>query len=125
MDSEEAANKPASASSSSDEVKEAVKQEEVKVQQEPAKVEAEAVSTIETLTSTTTTTTTSSNSSNTIKKKKEHEDPDDDPDAVDGSPDGRFLKFPEEIGRGSFKTVYRGLDTNTGVELAWCELQVN
>ena len=38
--------------------------------------------------------------------------------------DGRFLKFPEEIGRGSFKTVYRGLDANTGVAVAWCELQV-
>uniref|UniRef100_A0A0R3S2E2 non-specific serine/threonine protein kinase n=1 Tax=Elaeophora elaphi TaxID=1147741 RepID=A0A0R3S2E2_9BILA len=29
--------------------------------------------------------------------------------------DGRFLKFDEELGRGSFKTVYRGLDTETGV----------
>lgn len=36
----------------------------------------------------------------------------------------RFLKFEEEIGRGSFKTVYRGLDTQTGVAVAWCELQV-
>ena len=51
------------------------------------------------------------------------EEEDDDPDAVDTSLDGRFLKFPEEIGRGSFKTVYRGLDANTGVAVAWCELQ--
>lgn len=28
-----------------------------------------------------------------------------------------------QIGRGSFKTVYRGLDTQTGVAVAWCELQ--
>lgn len=55
---------------------------------------------------------------------REEDDPDDDPEAVDTSHDGRFLKFPEEIGRGSFKTVYRGLDTNTGVAVAWCELQV-
>ncbi|GFR33378.1 uncharacterized protein TNCT_406071 [Trichonephila clavata] len=41
------------------------------------------------------------------------------------SPDGRFLKFEEEIGRGSFKTVYKGLDTLTGVAVAWCELQVS
>jgi WNK lysine deficient protein kinase len=27
------------------------------------------------------------------------------------------------LGRGSFKTVYRGLDTETGVAVAWCELQ--
>ncbi|OQR77551.1 hypothetical protein BIW11_07017 [Tropilaelaps mercedesae] len=39
------------------------------------------------------------------------------------SPDGRFLKFEEEIGRGSFKTVYKGLDISTGVAVAWCELQ--
>ncbi|KAI7791953.1 putative serine/threonine-protein kinase WNK1 [Triplophysa rosa] len=44
--------------------------------------------------------------------------------AVGTSPDGRFLKFDIEIGRGSFKTVYNGLDTETTVEVAWCELQV-
>ncbi|XP_071626881.1 uncharacterized protein Wnk isoform X3 [Temnothorax longispinosus] len=51
------------------------------------------------------------------------EDDDDEEKAVGISPDGRFLKFEEEIGRGSFKTVYRGLDTQTGVAVAWCELQ--
>ncbi|KAI1726376.1 protein kinase domain-containing protein [Ditylenchus destructor] len=44
---------------------------------------------------------------------------------IDKSPDGRFLKFDEELGRGSFKTVFRGLDTETGVAVAWCELQDN
>lgn len=44
--------------------------------------------------------------------------------AVASSPNGRFLKFNIEIGRGSFKTVYKGLDTETTVEVAWCELQV-
>lgn len=44
--------------------------------------------------------------------------------AVATSPDGRYLKFNIEIGRGSFKTVYKGLDTETTVEVAWCELQV-
>ncbi|CAD5219336.1 unnamed protein product [Bursaphelenchus okinawaensis] len=54
---------------------------------------------------------------------------DDDFDAeaeekpIDKSPDNRFLKFDEELGRGSFKTVFRGLDTETGVAVAWCELQ--
>ncbi|XP_045320027.1 serine/threonine-protein kinase WNK1 isoform X16 [Leopardus geoffroyi] len=43
--------------------------------------------------------------------------------AVGMSNDGRFLKFDIEIGRGSFKTVYKGLDTETTVEVAWCELQ--
>ena len=45
--------------------------------------------------------------------------------AIDKSSDGRFLKFDFEVGRGSFKTVYKGLDTDTGVSVAWCELQVS
>nr|CAD7458780.1 unnamed protein product [Timema tahoe] len=54
----------------------------------------------------------------------DHENDDDDEEkAIGASPDGRFLKFEEEIGRGSFKTVYKGLDTQTGVAVAWCELQ--
>lgn len=52
------------------------------------------------------------------------EEDEDEEKAIGISPDGRFLKFEEEIGRGSFKTVYRGLDTQTGVAVAWCELQV-
>lgn len=44
--------------------------------------------------------------------------------AVSQSADGRFLKFDIVLGRGSFKTVYKGLDTETGVAVAWCELQV-
>ncbi|XP_022176461.1 serine/threonine-protein kinase WNK1 isoform X2 [Myzus persicae] len=51
---------------------------------------------------------------------------DDDEEKATGiSPDGRFLKFDEELGHGSFKTVFRGLDTQTGVAVAWCELQEN
>uniref|UniRef100_A0A3B3ZEX5 Protein kinase domain-containing protein n=1 Tax=Periophthalmus magnuspinnatus TaxID=409849 RepID=A0A3B3ZEX5_9GOBI len=45
--------------------------------------------------------------------------------AVSTSPGGRFLKFDIELGRGSFKTVYKGLDTDTWVEVAWCELKLN
>ena len=29
--------------------------------------------------------------------------------AVDTSPSGRFLKFETEVGRGSFKTVFKGM----------------
>ena len=45
--------------------------------------------------------------------------------AIATSPDGRFLKFDDEVGRGTFKTVWKGLDTDTGVAVAWCELQVS
>lgn len=57
-------------------------------------------------------------------RKKEEERDEEEMQAVASSPDGRFLKFNIEIGRGSFKSVYRGLDTETTVEVAWCELQV-
>ena len=51
-------------------------------------------------------------------------DADQEERAVAYSPDNRFIKYDIEIGRGSFKTVYKGLDTETGVAVAWCELQV-
>lgn len=57
-------------------------------------------------------------------KKEEEDNEEIETNAVGTSPDGRFLKFDIEIGRGSFKTVYKGLDTETTVEVAWCELQV-
>ncbi|XP_028906536.1 serine/threonine-protein kinase WNK2 isoform X3 [Ornithorhynchus anatinus] len=57
------------------------------------------------------------------KEAPEEEEEEDDLKAVATSLDGRFLKFDIELGRGSFKTVYKGLDTETWVEVAWCELQ--
>ncbi|CAF4558912.1 unnamed protein product [Rotaria sp. Silwood1] len=48
---------------------------------------------------------------------------DEEEEAVAKSPDNRFIKYAKEIGRGAFKTVYRGLDTETSVAVAWCELQ--
>lgn len=57
------------------------------------------------------------------KEELEEEEEEADMKAVATSPDGRFLKFDIELGRGSFKTVYKGLDTETWVEVAWCELQ--
>ena len=54
------------------------------------------------------------------KKEEEEEER-----QIGTSPNGRFLKFDKNIGRGSFKTVFKGLDTETGVHVAWCELQVS
>jgi WNK lysine deficient protein kinase len=36
---------------------------------------------------------------------------------------GRFTKLNVEIGRGSFKTVFKGHDAEDGTTIAWCELQ--
>ncbi len=58
------------------------------------------------------------------KEQKEREEEEEEKPAIDQSMDGRFLKFAIELGRGSFKTVFQGLDTDSGVAVAWCELQV-
>lgn len=62
----------------------------------------------------------------TGEKKESSDDAEEQNETpVSSSPNGRFLKFDMEIGRGSFKTVYKGLDTETGVQVAWCELPVS
>jgi hypothetical protein len=53
-----------------------------------------------------------------LQKEKDKEDDEDEPTGV--SPCGRFFKYDIEVGRGSFKTVYRGLDSHTGLPVAWC-----
>ncbi|XP_008709053.2 serine/threonine-protein kinase WNK3 isoform X2 [Ursus maritimus] len=67
---------------------------------------------------------TSESSKECLKEKNEKEmEEEAEMKAVATSPSGRFLKFDIELGRGAFKTVYKGLDTETWVEVAWCELQ--
>ena len=55
-----------------------------------------------------------------LQKEKDKDDDEDEP--IGASPCGRFFKYDIEVGRGSFKTVFRGLDSHTGVAVAWCEL---
>lgn len=57
------------------------------------------------------------------KERESEQEEEAEMKAVATSPGGRFLKFDIELGRGAFKTVYKGLDTETWVEVAWCELQ--
>ncbi len=57
-------------------------------------------------------------------EKEKELDMQEDEKPIDESPDKRFLKYDVEIGHGSFKTVYKGLDTESGVPVAWCELHV-
>ena len=42
-----------------------------------------------------------------------------DEKVIDSSPTGRFVKLNVEIGRGSFKTVYKGRDSETGATGEW------
>lgn len=40
-------------------------------------------------------------------------------------PTGRFERLDCLLGRGAFKTVYKGFDTHTGKEVAWNQVFVN
>mmetsp|Transcript_13101 Transcript_13101/g.52243 ORF Transcript_13101/g.52243 Transcript_13101/m.52243 type:complete len:1086 (+) Transcript_13101:260-3517(+) len=48
----------------------------------------------------------------------EHE-ADRDDEIVETADDGRFVRFGDKLGSGAFKTVYRGFDTERGIEVAW------
>ena len=60
-----------------------------------------------------------------IAESEKEADIQEDEKSIEESPDKRFLKYDTEIGHGSFKTVYKGLDTESGVPVAWCELHVS
>ena len=51
------------------------------------------------------------------------ESEDESEKTLETSPDGKYYKINQVIGRGSFKTVHKGCDAETGVPVAWCELQ--
>lgn len=44
---------------------------------------------------------------------------------VEVSPKGRFKRFVEELGRGAYKIVYKGVDNETGREIAWNVINLN
>lgn len=48
----------------------------------------------------------------------EAEDP-----TIEWDPEDRFHRYDEIIARGRFKTVYRGYDTENGIDVAWCQVQ--
>lgn len=41
------------------------------------------------------------------------------------SPKGRFTRSHEELGRGAYKIVYKGIDNQTGNEVAWNTVQLS
>jgi WNK lysine deficient protein kinase len=43
---------------------------------------------------------------------------------VEVSPKGRFKRFNEELGRGAYKSVFRGIDEDTGREIAWNVIKI-
>ena len=43
---------------------------------------------------------------------------------VEKSPKGRYIRFDTRLGRGAYKTVWKGYDTETGIEVAWNALSI-
>uniref|UniRef100_A0A7S1TGP6 Protein kinase domain-containing protein n=1 Tax=Compsopogon caeruleus TaxID=31354 RepID=A0A7S1TGP6_9RHOD len=44
---------------------------------------------------------------------------------VESDPNGRYIRYPIELGKGAYKTVYRGFDTFDALEVAWNKLNLN
>ena len=61
-------------------------------------------------------------SGNSKMRVSRSESEDESEKTLETSPDGQFYKLNQIIGRGSFKTVYKGQNAETGVYVAWCEL---
>ncbi|GER25765.1 kinase [Striga asiatica] len=45
-------------------------------------------------------------------------------DVVEISPDGRYIRYEEILGRGAFKNVYKGFDEIDGIEVAWNQVSI-
>ncbi|KAK1436115.1 hypothetical protein QVD17_01890 [Tagetes erecta] len=46
----------------------------------------------------------------------------EDPDVVQRCPRQRFVRYNELLGRGTFKSVYKGFDEVEGIEVAWSQV---
>ncbi|KAL5718063.1 non-specific serine/threonine protein kinase [Ranunculus cassubicifolius] len=49
---------------------------------------------------------------------------DSDAEFVENDPTGRYGRYNEVLGRGSFKTVYRAFDELEGIEVAWNQVKL-
>ena len=66
--------------------------------------------------------------------EEEDEDEDEDEDTkkqkfenavVEVSPKGKYKRFNKELGRGAYKIVYKGLNNDSGREVAWNAVSLN
>ncbi|XVE64627.1 hypothetical protein DITRI_Ditri07aG0115500 [Diplodiscus trichospermus] len=48
----------------------------------------------------------------------------DDCDFAEKDPSGRYVRYDEILGKGAFKTVYKGFDEADGIEVAWNQVNI-
>ncbi|CAA7015284.1 unnamed protein product [Microthlaspi erraticum] len=48
-----------------------------------------------------------------------------DPDILEIDPTCRYIRYKEVIGKGAFKTVYKGFDEVDGIEVAWNQVKID
>ncbi|QDZ25874.1 serine/threonine protein kinase [Chloropicon primus] len=48
-----------------------------------------------------------------------------EPIPVETDPTGRYHRYDDVLGRGAYKTVYKGFDGEEGIEVAWNQIRVN
>lgn len=46
-------------------------------------------------------------------------------DYVEKDPSGRFIRYPEVLGKGAFKKVYKAFDQYDGIEVAWNRVRID
>ncbi|KAM7525930.1 hypothetical protein LguiA_015832 [Lonicera macranthoides] len=49
----------------------------------------------------------------------------DEAGVVERSPNKRYIRYNEILGRGAFKTVYKGFDEVDGIEIAWNQVSID
>lgn len=49
----------------------------------------------------------------------------DEAEYVEKDPTGRYIRYDEILGKGAFKTVYRGFDEVDGIEVAWNQVNID
>ncbi|KAI3493420.1 hypothetical protein L1887_41810 [Cichorium endivia] len=54
-----------------------------------------------------------------------NESPDLEADYVEKDPRGRYVRYSEVLGKGAFKTVYKGFDQLEGIEVAWNRMRID
>eukprot|EP00477_Mikrocytos_mackini_P001878 GAHX01002040.1.p1 GENE.GAHX01002040.1~~GAHX01002040.1.p1 ORF type:complete len:451 (-),score=88.72 GAHX01002040.1:25-1377(-) len=47
-----------------------------------------------------------------------------DSEKLEKSPDGRYIRYEQKIGKGAFKKVWKGFDTENGTEVAWNKINL-